>query len=158
MIGATRFELEKFNGTGDFGLWRESSKGILVHQKVAKALKPKKELTDKLQKEELEDMEEFAYYTIIMYLSNTVGRKVQNMKTTRELWSKLEEIYMKPSLANKIKLLESLYGFKMSSRLSLDDNLDAFYQIIIGLANLKYNVDEESQAVILLRSLPPAYQ
>jgi hypothetical protein len=158
MTGSARFELEKFNGTWDFGLWRESLKGIIVHQKVAKALKPKEELTDKLQKEELEDMEELAYYTIIMYLSNTVRRKVQNMKTARELWSKLEEIYMKPSLTNKINLLESLYGFKMSSHLSLDDNLDVFNQIIIGLANLKHTVDEESQAVILLRSLPPAYQ
>uniref|UniRef100_A0A803PJQ6 Retrovirus-related Pol polyprotein from transposon TNT 1-94 n=1 Tax=Cannabis sativa TaxID=3483 RepID=A0A803PJQ6_CANSA len=158
MNRTARFELEKFNGTGDFGLWRESLKGILIHQKVSKALKPKEELTEKLKKEKLEDMEELAYYTIIMYLSNIIRRKVQNIKTARELWRKLEEIYMTPSLTNKINLLESLYGFKIFSHLSLDDNLDAFNQIIIGLANMNYAVDEESQDVILLQSLPAAYQ
>uniref|UniRef100_A0A803PJQ8 Reverse transcriptase Ty1/copia-type domain-containing protein n=1 Tax=Cannabis sativa TaxID=3483 RepID=A0A803PJQ8_CANSA len=158
MNRTARFELEKFNGTGDFGLWRESLKGILIHQKVSKDLKPKEELTEKLKKEKLEDMEELAYYTIIMYLSNIIRRKVQNIKTAPELWRKLEEIYMTPSLTNKINLLESLYGFKIFSHLSLDDNLDAFNQIIIGLANMNYAVDEESQDVILLQSLPAAYQ
>ncbi|XP_062112501.1 uncharacterized protein LOC133823667 [Humulus lupulus] len=81
-----KFELEKFDGTNDFSLWRESLKGILIHQKVVKILGDQKLLADK----------------------------------------KLEEIFEMEEMA--------------------------------CLANIEHKVDEESQVIILLRSLPMAYQ
>ena len=152
-----KFELEKFDGTGDFALWRESLKGILVHQKVAKVLGDTKLLEEK-KPEEIAEMEEMAYYTIIMHLSNTVRRKLTGEKTAKGIWDKLEELYMKPSISSKINLLERLYGFRMIPTMSLDENIDKFNEIIVGLANIEHVVDEESQAIILLRSLPIAYQ
>ena len=157
MSSMARFELEKFDGTGDFALWRESLKGILVHQKVSKVLGDESLLAEK-KPEEKAEMEEMAYYTIIMYLSNSVRRKLSTEKTAKGIWDKLEELYMKPSIASKINLLERLYGFRMNSTLSLDENIDKFNEIIVGLANINHKVDEESQAIILLRSLPIAYQ
>ena len=108
--------------------------------------------------EEIAEMEEMAYYTIIMHLSNNVRRNLIAEKTTKDLWNKLEELYMRPSISNKINLLERLYGFRMTSTLSLDENIDRFNEIIVGLSNINHKVDEESQAIILLRSLPIAYQ
>ena len=152
-----KFELEKFDGTQDFALWRESLKGILVHQKVSKVLGDNQLLAEK-KPEEIAEMEEMAYYTIIMHLSNNVRRKLIAEKTAKDLWNKLEELYMRPSISNKINLLERLYGFRMTSTLSLDENIDRFNEIIVGLSNINHKVDEESQAIILLRSLPIAYQ
>ncbi|XP_062093827.1 uncharacterized protein LOC133799851 [Humulus lupulus] len=116
-----KFELEKFDGTNDFSLWRESLKGILVHQKVAKVLGDQKLLAEK-KLEQIAEMEEMAYYTIIMYLSNGVRRKLTSEKTAK------------------------------------DENIDKFNEIIVGLSNIEHKVEEESQAIILLRSLPIAYQ
>ena len=62
-----KFELEKFDGTTDFAIWRESLKGILVHQKVSKVLRDEKLLAEK-KPDEIAEMEEMAYYTIIMHL------------------------------------------------------------------------------------------
>ena len=157
MSTMAKFELEKFDGTNDFSLWRESLKGILVHQKVAKILGDQKLLADK-KPEEIAEMEEMAYYTIIMYLSNGVRRKLTSETTTKGLWDKMEKLYLKPSVSNKINLLERLYGFRMNPVMSLDENIDKFNEIIVGLANIEHKVDEESQAIILLRSLPMAYQ
>ncbi|XP_062118965.1 uncharacterized protein LOC133832670 [Humulus lupulus] len=116
-----KFELEKFDGTNDFALWRESLKGILVHQKVAKVLGDQKLLAEK-KPEEIAEMEEMAYYTIIMYLSNGVRRKLTSEKTAK------------------------------------DENIDKFNEIIVCLANIEHKVDEESQEIFLLKSLPIAYQ
>ena len=38
MGGFAKFEIEKFDSKGDFGMWRKKMKAILVQQKVAKAL------------------------------------------------------------------------------------------------------------------------
>ncbi|XP_060974237.1 uncharacterized protein LOC133039372 [Cannabis sativa] len=124
-----RFELEKFDGTRDFALWRESLKGILVHQKLSKVLGVEKLLAEK-KLEEIAEIEEMSYYTIIMYLSNSVRRKLIAEKTTKGVWNKLEELYIKPSIANKINLLERLYDFRMIYSFSLDDNIDRFKKAI----------------------------
>uniref|UniRef100_A0A803PT19 Retrovirus-related Pol polyprotein from transposon TNT 1-94 n=1 Tax=Cannabis sativa TaxID=3483 RepID=A0A803PT19_CANSA len=126
-ISMERFELEKCYGTRDFALWRESLKGILVHQKVFKVLGNEKLLPEK-KLEEKAQMDEMAYYTIIMYLSNSARRKLVVEKDG------------------------------MISSLSLDDTLNKFNKIIIGLTNTNHKVDEDSEAIILLRSLPIAYQ
>uniref|UniRef100_A0A803QFJ4 CCHC-type domain-containing protein n=1 Tax=Cannabis sativa TaxID=3483 RepID=A0A803QFJ4_CANSA len=42
--------------------------------------------------------------------------------------------------------------------LSLHDNIDKFNEIIVELADINHKVDEERQVIILLRSLPIAYQ
>ncbi|KAM6551630.1 hypothetical protein CsatB_001438 [Cannabis sativa] len=115
-MSMARFELEKFDGSTDFALWRESLKGILVHQKVAKVLRDEKLLAEK-KPDEIVEMEEIAYYTIIMYLSNGVRRKLIQEKTVKGLWNKLEQLYMAPSISSKINLLERLYGFRMNSSL-----------------------------------------
>uniref|UniRef100_A0A803NU45 Uncharacterized protein n=1 Tax=Cannabis sativa TaxID=3483 RepID=A0A803NU45_CANSA len=100
-----KFKLEKFNEIWYFALWRESLKEILVHQKVAKVLGDAKLLSEKKDKEVVE-MEEMAYYTIIMHLSNNVRRKLTNIVTTKGIWEKLEELYLKPSISSKINLLQ----------------------------------------------------
>ncbi|XP_062089122.1 uncharacterized protein LOC133795680 [Humulus lupulus] len=144
-----KFELENFDGTCHFSLWRESLKGILVHQKVAKMVGDAKLLEGK-KVEEIAKMEEMAYHTTIMYLSNSVRRKLTTETTTMG--------QVGTTIHEAINLLERLYDFRMNSSLSLDDNIDKFNETIVGLSNIKHEVDEENQAIILLRSLPIAYQ
>ncbi|XP_062118759.1 uncharacterized protein LOC133832431 [Humulus lupulus] len=144
-----KFELEKFDGTGDFSLWWESLKGILVHQKVAKMVGDAKLLEGK-KVEEIAKMEEMAYHTTIMYLSNSVRRKLIAKTTAKG--------QVGTTIHEAINLLERLYDFRMNSSLSLDDNIDKFNETIVGLSYIKHEVDEENQPIILLRSLPIAYQ
>jgi len=54
----------------------------------------------------------------------------------------------------KIYLRGKLFGFKMNTSKSLEENLDDFNVITIGLANIDEDILEENQLVILLNSLP----
>ncbi|XP_060960634.1 uncharacterized protein LOC133031209 [Cannabis sativa] len=48
--------------------------------------------------------------------------------------------------------------FERNTSAPKDDNIDRFNEIVVGLANINHKIDEESQAIILLRPLPIAYQ
>ena len=70
---------------------------------------------------------------------------------------RLESLYMTKSLTNKIYLKTKLFWFKMQEDKSLEENLDEFNKVVIDLENIGEKIDDENQAVILLNSLPPAY-
>ena len=62
------------------------------------------------------------------------------------------------TLSNKIYLKEQLFGLKMDPSKSLEENLDDFKVITIGLANIDENISQENQAIILLNSLPKSHK
>ena len=46
----------------------------------------------------------------------------------------------------------------MDSSKNLEENLDDFKKITVGLANIDEKVSKENQAIILLNSLPDSYK
>lgn len=66
-------------------------------------------------------------------------------------------LYLRKSLSNKIFLKKRLLGYMMDLLKSLDDNLDDFKRVIIGLSNIGEQVSDENQAVILLNSLSETF-
>ena len=91
-----KYEVEKFTGQNNFGLWRLKMRALLVHQG-----KDKKILLDK------------AHSAIILSLGDKVLRQVSKEKTAVGIWSKLEDLYMTKSLVNRLYLKQALYSFKM---------------------------------------------
>ena len=59
-------------------------------------------------------------------------RKVDEVKSTAELWKKLEQLYLVKSLPNKIFLLEQFFGFKMDTTKDLDANIDDFNKLCLS--------------------------
>ena len=110
----TKIEVERFDGKGDFGLWRRRMYAILVQQKVAKALKGEKELPSTLTADQKSEMMELAFSTLTLHLDDKVLREVSNETTASGLWLKLEQLYMTKSLQDRIYLKGKLFGFKMS--------------------------------------------
>lgn len=86
-----KFEVEMFNGKGYFLLWRKKMRVVLVQLKVAKAIIITLLLpclmTRNVGKVE---MDEIAMNTIILHLSNSVLRKVDDITTIAKMWEKLE--------------------------------------------------------------------
>ncbi|TXG48538.1 hypothetical protein EZV62_024413 [Acer yangbiense] len=157
---STKFKIEKFNGKGDFGMWRKKMKAILVQQKCVKALEEEKDLPISLSAEEKQDLLETAYSTIILNLADNVLRQVNDEDTAAKVWIKLESFYMNKSLSGKIYLKEQLFGFKMDQSKSLEDNLDDFSKLNIELANSdsKEALSDENQAIIVFNSLSNSYK
>lgn len=158
LIMTTKFEVERFTGKFDFSLWRKKIYAMLVHQKVAKALDKPKTLPETLIAEKRAEMDEIAFSLIILHLRDNVFRQVDEEKTAAELWAKLDKLFISKSLSNKIYLKEKFFGYRMDSSKSLDENLDEFNKICLELENTGEKMSDESQAVILLNSLPESYK
>ncbi|TYK10340.1 Retrovirus-related Pol polyprotein from transposon TNT 1-94 [Cucumis melo var. makuwa] len=156
-MASTRSEVSKFNGNGDFALWRKKIRAILIQHKVAKILDEER-LPENITESEKRDMDEMTYSTILLYLSDEVLRLVDEATTIGELWKKLESLYLKKSLSNKIYIKEKFFGYKMDQSKSLEENLDEFQKIIVDLNNIGEKMSDENQAVILLNSLPEIYR
>lgn len=155
---ATRFQIEKFDGKGDFSLWKKKMTALLVQQKVAKAIEAEPTYPEDMAETQKQEMLEIAYSTIILYLANNVLRLVDEEDTALKVWAKLEKLYLVKSLSNKIYLKERFFGFKMDPNKSLDANLDEFNKIALEIANIEEKMSEENKVVILLNSLPDSYK
>ncbi|KAL5541128.1 hypothetical protein UlMin_043414 [Ulmus minor] len=157
-MGSTRVELEKFNGKGDFSLWRRKMRVILVQQKCARALGGEKDLPEKLSQEKKKDMMELAYSTIILNLADNGLRKVEKEDTTAKVWLKLESLYMTKYVPGIAFIKEKLFSFKMDQGKSLDDNLKVFERLVTDLTNVEESFSDHTQVVLLLNSLPENYK
>ena len=71
-MGSTKVEIEKFNGRGDFNMWRKKMKVVLVQQKCAKALGGDKEFPEDMSAKYKQDAMELAYSLLILNLADNV--------------------------------------------------------------------------------------
>ncbi|PON48823.1 hypothetical protein PanWU01x14_235260 [Parasponia andersonii] len=101
-MATTKFEMQQFNVKGDFGIWRQQMRAILIQQKVAQALQGEKNLPSTMSEKEKTQILEMAYSTMILYLSDNVLRKYNKETSAAGLWLKLENLYMTKSLMNRI--------------------------------------------------------
>ncbi|RVW58895.1 Retrovirus-related Pol polyprotein from transposon TNT 1-94 [Vitis vinifera] len=134
IMGTAKFDVEKFTGKNDFGLWRLKMRALLVQQGLQDALLGEKNLP-----------------------SDIVLREVAKAKSTAEVWLKLESLYMTKSLANRLHKKIKLYTFKMTPGMSIEDHLDHFNKIILDLENIDITISDEDKAILLLTSLDASY-
>jgi hypothetical protein len=166
-MASTKFELEKFDGRNDFGLWRLKMRALLVHQGLLDALRGVNPLTlptDASEKDKKENDVKWkgildkAHSTIILSLGDRVLREVSKETTVAGIWSKLEGLYMTKSLVNRLYLKKRLYTFHMASGKTIEDHTDDFNKLILDLSNIDVVLEEEDQAVIFLTSLTHSYE
>jgi hypothetical protein len=151
-ISSAKFNLMKFNGSGNFGLWQRRVKNLLVQQGMMKALygtKPEG-MTDIDWKE----LEAKAVTTIRLCLGDDVIYHVMDKESSVIVWLKLESRYMSKSLTNKLYLKQWLYGLKMVEGLDLSQHINVFNQIIGDLKRVDVKFEDEDKALMLLNSLP----
>ena len=67
-MGSTKFDIEKFSGSNDFGLWRIKMQAVLIHQGLGDALKGESSLPATMSEKEKKDLIEKAKRRIILCL------------------------------------------------------------------------------------------
>ena len=153
---ATKFDVGKFNGKGNFGLWQKRVKALLIQQGLLKALYGKSSKPATMT-EEWEEMDLKAASTIQLCLADEVMYNVMDEDTATGLWLRLESLYMTKSLSNKLYLKKKLYGIRMQEGTVVLEHLNLFNMIISELLAVDVKIDEEDKALILLSSIPQSY-
>lgn len=170
----SKIEIERFDGGGDFSLWKRRMyaylsvsglKDVLVGKTSSSEVKEgdsdeedsenkkKKIATEEARLERCEK----AMNMIFLNVGDHVLRKIERCTTAAETWSLLEALYLPKSLPNRVHAQLKLYGFKMQDQKSVDENIDDFLKIVGELSHLSIEVPEEVQAVLLLNALPAKY-
>ena len=90
--GFTKFDVEKFDGTGNFGLWQTRVKDILAQQGILKGLQETKPA--KVDNDAWEDMQVQAAATIRLCLADQVMYHVMDEDSPKGIWDKLANRYM----------------------------------------------------------------
>ncbi|GJV40323.1 retrotransposon protein, putative, ty1-copia subclass [Tanacetum coccineum] len=129
-----KFDVKKFDGSNDFGLWRVKMRCLLIQHGWEAALDPFPKT--------MANAEKTAALKIIVY------KKAHNA---------LLLCLDNKSLANKLYLKKKLFTFYMHSGKKLSEHIDEFNKLIDDLANIDVDIDDEDQALMLLTSLPSLY-
>ncbi|GKC83499.1 hypothetical protein Tco_1139216 [Tanacetum coccineum] len=133
MTGA-KFDIEKFDGTGDLELWRIKMLALLIQHgcKVDLEVLP----TD-MEAEVKAELNKKAHSVVILCLGNKVLREVTGKTSVARVWSKLETLFMTKSLANKLYLKKKLYTLCMPAGRKIFEHIDEFKKIVLDLANIE---------------------
>ena len=169
-----KVEIQKFDGEISFNLWKVQMRAVLIQHGLWKVLKGPHVKTKKtteeqvaaelkkrrgsLIKDEWEELELKALSAIQLCLAPDVLREVLDKTTAVDLWVRLEELYMTKSLANKIRLKERLYTFRMAEGTPVQKHLNEFNSILVDLDSLDVKIEDEDEAILLVVSLPPSYK
>ena len=131
MSGGAKFEVEKFDGHGNFGLWQTRVKDLLAQQGLLKTLESRKPA--KMKDEDWVDLQERVAGTIRLCLVDEIMYHVINLSSPDEIWKKLESQFMSKTLMNKLYLKQKLYGLKMQEGNDLAQHVNIFNKIITYL-------------------------
>ncbi|GKB59461.1 retrovirus-related pol polyprotein from transposon TNT 1-94 [Tanacetum coccineum] len=147
MSSIAKFDVEKFDGSNDFGLWRVKMRCLLIQHGWEAALDPfPKTMADAKKTAALKtDVYKKAHSALLLCLDNKVLREVNKEDSAAGVWIKLETLYMTKSLANKLYLKKKLFTFYMNSGKKLSEHIDEFNKL---LANIDVDIDDEDQALI----------
>ncbi|KAL9462621.1 hypothetical protein AB3S75_000591 [Citrus x aurantiifolia] len=125
-----KFEIEKFNGRINFGLWQVQVKDVFIQSGLHKALKGKPSPAS----------------------SSGSG------KATKELWEKLEKLYKTKSISNRLYLKERSHTLRMTEGTKIFDHLNVLNGIVSELEAIRVKIEDGDKALRLLWSLPTSYK
>ena len=149
------YNLQPFDGKSEFSIWKQKMKGILIQQKVYKAISGVYTTDDTAAiKAELNDM---AHSAIILNLSEGVLRKVGVIDSAKDLWKKLEDLYTETSLQSKLYLLEKIFKFRLDMSKDINDNLDVFTKLILDIKLTGDKHIDDYSPIVLLNAIPDSY-
>lgn len=170
-----KFEIEKFDGKGDFGLWKFKMLAQIEIQGLLSVLKEEpeeetstsdggKKIEDEDVKKDLKradkDLRVRSLFSIS--LSDVILRKIMNETTAIGMWKALERDYQTKSLPNRIYLKKKFSCFKMEDEKPMEENFDQFLKLVAVLASLTsqmrtklfscYLVSQQRMSPLFIRS------
>ncbi|KAI9169132.1 hypothetical protein LWI28_007491 [Acer negundo] len=154
-LSNAKFDIEKFDGTNNFGMWQCEVLDLLFREGSNIALSSKlKDISD----EDWNYVNRQACGTIRLCLAKDQKYFVMKETMTSSLWKKLEDKYMTKSIENRLYLKKKLFRFQYKKGISMIEHLDNYNKILADLQNLDVEISDEDKTLLLLNSLPDTYE
>lgn len=84
---------------------------------------------------------------------------VSEDETTKNVWSKLQSMYLSKSLTNKLVVKQKLFMLRMNEGTELEAHLNYVKKVIYEMmVDKDFNLKEKDLCLILLYSLPKSYE
>lgn len=144
-----------FNGKNDFRVWKKKIKCVLIQQNVYSAVS-KVYLENETAARKV-FMNDYAVSTISLNVSDSVLRKVDLIEDAKELWDKLDELFLENSMPNQMHLLDKFFKFSLDLSKGLDENLDVFSKLIQDIKETGNKSIDDYAAFALVNAIPDAY-
>ncbi|KAL7181375.1 hypothetical protein ACSBR1_040290 [Camellia fascicularis] len=153
-VSHAKFEIEKFDGSSNFGMWRCEVKDMLVQMNLHFILGDK---PDDLDEIEWEKVNLLACSSIRLCLTKEEKYAFTDYDITKKLWKALEDKFMTKSIENRLYLKKRLFRFDYKKGILMNEHLNNFNKILTDLKNLDDHIGDEDKALLLLNSLPDSY-
>jgi len=154
----SKWDIDKFTGDNDIGLWKLNMEAILIQQKSEKALKDEGVLPLNMSQEENTEMVDKAMSAIVLCLEDKVLKDVTKEHIVASMLSKLDSLYMTKSLAHRKFLKQQLYSFKMVESKAIMKQLTEFNKILDDFENIEVHLEDEDKVILLLCALPRSFE
>ena len=153
---SSKLEIEKFDGSNDFGLWKMK---ILPHLgNLGLDLAQEIFFSETMDDEKKRKVLKKAYNTLILSLSDKVLREIVKCKSVAGVWLKLESLYMNKNLSSGLHLNTKFFTWKMKEDRDLQGHIDDFNKLTMDLDNIGVEYEDEDKALVSLYSLPKSYE
>ncbi|KAI4331921.1 hypothetical protein L6164_016867 [Bauhinia variegata] len=146
MVTNAKFDVEKFDGTNNFGMWQCEVLDILYQQELDFALEEEK--PDDIEEKDWTRINRLACGTIRLCLSKEQKYPFMRETSAHKLWKELNKLYMRTKL----------YRFQYLPGTTMNKHITRFDSLVTDLLNLDENINDTDKALILLASLPDEYE
>ncbi|KAL4565087.1 hypothetical protein LXL04_029170 [Taraxacum kok-saghyz] len=153
-----RFDVEKYDGRINFGLWQVQVKDVLIQSGLHKALKGKPAPVSSKESSAADDLDLRAASAIRLSLAKNVLANVHGISTAKELWEKLEQLYQGKGISNRLYLKEQFHTLRMNGDTKISDHLSVLNNIVSELEAIGVKVEDEDKTLRLILSLPSSYE
>uniref|UniRef100_A0A251T759 Putative zinc finger, CCHC-type n=1 Tax=Helianthus annuus TaxID=4232 RepID=A0A251T759_HELAN len=94
---------------------------------------------------------------ITLALTRSIAFNIMKETTARDMLEALSNMYEKPSAGNRVFLMRELFNMRMNEGSSVADHINEVNSILSRLATVGMKLDDDTQAVVLLSSLPDSW-
>lgn len=152
-----KLTVSKFNGH-DFAVWKFQMMGFLEYHGLLEIVDGTRKRPTSGSTEEWDKLDKKARFYIGLSLEAAQVRQVMNLKTSGEMWSRLESLYELKNATSKHLLLQKFFEYKMDSDTSVAQHVAKIEEMARQLKDLGHKQDEVTQITKVLHSLPPSFR
>ena len=146
--------IERLIGRENYHTWSIAMEAVLQHEELWDTIKAPENGTLCQDPKKVAK----ARAKLILYIDPLLYVHVQDMKTAKEAWDKLELAFKDTGLMRKISLLWDLTTTKLENCASIDEYVNIIITTAHKLNRINMEVNDEWIGALLLAGLPSSYK